>query len=163
MLGPNRAGRVGDLIRAEVVEILQRRVKDPRVAQVTVTVVDVSADLRHAKVFVSLLSTVVSAPAAPDAPQDPAMTRALAGLDRAAGFIRGELGRRLKMRLVPELSFHPDATLDRAERIQSLIDQIGEPRQPDQASDSDEAGESDQGRRRSRPNADSGTVPEPAS
>ncbi len=113
MLGPNRIGRVGDLIRAEVVEILRRRVKDPRVAEVTVTAVAVSADLRHAKVFVSLL-------------QDAQMTRALAGLNRAAGFIRGELGRRLRMRLIPELSFHPDATIERAERIQFLLDQLSQ-------------------------------------
>lgn len=118
MPGAHRTERVGDLIRAEVVEIIRRRVKDPRVGTVTVTAVEVSADLRHAKVFVSLLPTGQGAEA-------PAvdLDRTLAALDRASGFIRGELGRHLRMRVTPALSFHPDGTLDQAERIQQLLDQ----------------------------------------
>lgn len=118
MPSAHRTERVGDLIRAEVVEIIRRRVKDPRVGTVTVTAVEVSADLRHAKVFVSLLPTGhVSEAATAD------LDRTLAALARASRFIRGELGRRLRMRVTPALSFHPDGTLNQAERIQRLLDQ----------------------------------------
>ncbi|MBI3994782.1 MAG: 30S ribosome-binding factor RbfA [Nitrospirae bacterium] len=109
-----RSERVGDQIRMEIAEILMTKVKDPRIGFVTVTAVEVSDDLRNAKVFVSVLG--------PDAP------RSFEGLDAARSFIRSELGRRLKLRFVPELSFHEDRTAEEAEKLFKLMDEIKEPR-----------------------------------
>src|SRR6266540_3809099 len=102
MTGHKRTDRVGDQIRMEIADILTRRVKDPRVGFVTVTAVDVTADLR----------------------QGPQEAETLAVLARAEGFIRSELGRRLKLRYVPELTFVKDTSLDRVKRVMTLLDQV---------------------------------------
>jgi len=77
---------------------------------VTISGVDVSPDLGHAKVFVTIM-------------QCEAPLEAVAGLNRAAGFLRSQLSQRLRLRGVPELVFHYDATLDRAERVEELLRQ----------------------------------------
>ncbi len=103
-----RRYRVADQIQRELGELL-RGVKDPRVqGMVTVASVDVSPDLRHAKVFVTVLET-----------DDPEAT--VAALNRAAGYLRGRLGERLELRGVPRLVFHYDASLDQAERVERLL------------------------------------------
>ncbi|MEK6684192.1 MAG: 30S ribosome-binding factor RbfA [Nitrospirota bacterium] len=109
-----RSSRVGDQIRMEIAETLMTRVKDPRIGFVTVTAVDVSDDLRNAKVFVSVLGSDVG--------------RTFEGLDAARSFIRSELGRRLNLRFVPELSFHEDRTAEEAARLTKLMDEMKEPR-----------------------------------
>jgi ribosome-binding factor A len=101
---------VGDLILHEAAAILQRQVKDPRVALVTLTGVDVSPDLKVAKVFFSCL----------DQSADPENIRW--GLDSARGFIRRELGRTLELKAVPELRFHHDDSLDRGFRVQDVLE-----------------------------------------
>jgi ribosome-binding factor A len=106
-----RTDRVSDAIRVELAEILRTRVKDPRVGFVTITAVDVSDDLRYARVHVSALENTPGA-----------RRRALEGLDRATAFIRGELGRRLKLRHTPEVKFVEDESLDNLERITELLD-----------------------------------------
>jgi ribosome-binding factor A len=108
-----RATRVADQIRMEVADIIMRKTKDPRVADVTVTDVDVTNDLRLARVFVTALG------------DEGAQTDALAGLTNAAGFIRMELGRRLQLRYTPELVFRRDLSGARGARIWSLLDQVG--------------------------------------
>src|SRR5574341_794545 len=108
-----RATRVADQIRMEVADIIMRKTKDPRVGDVTVTDVEVTNDLRLARVFVTALG------------DERAQTDALAGLNRAAGFIRSELGRRLQLRYTPELMFQRDLTGARGDRIWSLLDQVG--------------------------------------
>jgi ribosome-binding factor A len=108
-----RATRVADQIRMEVADIIMRKTKDPRVGDVTVTDVEVTNDLRLARVFVTALG------------DERAQTDALAGLDKAAGFIRSELGRRLQLRYTPELVFQRDLTGARGDRIWSLLDQVG--------------------------------------
>jgi len=105
----SRAERVGDLIREELSELFLRAVKDPRVGMVTITGVTVSADLRSARVY------VVSR--AGEGAED----QTLAGLRAASGFLRGELGRRLRLRVIPELTFVGDPSLDRAMRIATLL------------------------------------------
>jgi ribosome-binding factor A len=110
--GHKRTDRVGDQIRMEIAEILMRRVKDPRVGFVTVTAVDVTADLRQAWVYVTVLQ------------QGPQETETLAVLARAEGFIRSELGRRLKLRYIPALTFVKDTSLDRVQRVMTLLDQV---------------------------------------
>ena len=107
-----RADRVKQLLQQEVSRILQFDMKDPRVKLLSVTAVTLTSDLREAKIFVSSLDPGVEPQAC------------LAVLRRAVGYIRGELGRRLTLRFVPALTFQLDDSLDRQERILSLIDEI---------------------------------------
>jgi len=109
MLGYKRTDRVGDQIRMEIADILMRRVKDPRVGFVTVTAVDLTPDLKHAWVYLTILK---------DGVQE---ADTMAALSRAGGFIRGELGRRLKLRYVPELTFVKDTSVDRVARVLNLL------------------------------------------
>jgi ribosome-binding factor A len=107
-----RATRVADQIRVEVADILMRKAKDPRVAAVTVTGAEITDDLRLARVFVTTLL-------------DPEREReAFVGLNKASGFIRSELGRRLQLRYVPELVFQKDTSGLRSTRLLSLLDQL---------------------------------------
>ena len=125
MTGFKRTERVSDQIRMEIADILMRRVKDPRVGFVTVTAVDVTADLKQAWVYVTVLQ------------QGPKETETLGALARAEGFIRGELGRRLKLRYVPVLTFVKDTSIERVSRVMSLLDQV-HPRAVDPAGDKEE-------------------------
>lgn len=103
-----RRYRVADQIQRELGELI-RAVKDPRVTgMVTVSSVDVSPDLGHAKVYVTVLET--------ETPED-----TVVALNRAAGFLRGRLGTRLTLRGVPRLVFVYDATLDRVDRVEGLL------------------------------------------
>ena len=113
-----RAERLAEVIRAEASEIFQRDLKDPRIGFVSITDVEVTADLRHAKIFVSVLG------------DEEAKQRSMAGLNRAKGHIRSELGRRLALRFVPEIHFRLDESIERGSRIVSLIREVteGEPR-----------------------------------
>jgi ribosome-binding factor A len=106
-----RAHRVGDQIQRELADILANEVKDPRVGPVTLTGVDVSADLSHATVRFTQLSGKEKAQAAIDA------------LSRTAGFLRSELGRRLNLYSVPQLHFAYDDTIESAMRMSQLIDE----------------------------------------
>lgn len=112
MTGFKRADRVSDQIRMEIADILMRRVKDPRVGFVTVTAVDVTADLKQAWVYVTVLQ------------QGAQEAGTLEALSRAEGFIKGELGRRLKLRYVPALTFVKDTSVDRVTRVMHLLDDI---------------------------------------
>ncbi len=122
MVGFKRTDRVGDQIRGEIADILMRRVKDPRVGFVTVTAVDVAADLKHAWVYLTILQ------------EGPQGAEAMAALSRATGFIRGELGRRLKLRFVPELTFVKDTVVDRGNRVMKLLDGLHEGEDPSEPS-----------------------------
>lgn len=110
--GYKRATRVGDQVRMEVADILMRKTKDPRVASVTVTDVSLSDDLRTARVYVTTGG---------EGQQE---AEALAGLAKASGFIRAELGRRLHLRYTPELIFQKDISGPRGDRILSLLEQL---------------------------------------
>ncbi len=105
-----RATRVADQIRAEVADILMRKTKDPRVGFVTVTDVEVTDDLRLARIYVSTFQNEGQEAAT------------LAVLDKAAGFVRAELGRRLHLRYTPELVFHKDEGRVRGERVLHLLE-----------------------------------------
>ncbi|HWG77609.1 MAG TPA: 30S ribosome-binding factor RbfA [Steroidobacteraceae bacterium] len=108
---PARQARVASQIQRALVALLRRGVKDPRVGNVTVTAVTVAADLSSATVYVL--------PFADRGTDAPAM---LAGLDSAAGYLRGQLSRELKLRHVPRLQFQLDEQLERAHKLTSLID-----------------------------------------
>jgi ribosome-binding factor A len=118
-----RATRVADQIRMEVADIIMRKTKDPRVASVTVTDVEITNDLRLARVFVTTML---------NAEQE---REAFAGLEKAGGFIRSELGRRLNLRYTPELVFQKDTSGPRGDRILSILDHLGEERKRDGVSD----------------------------
>lgn len=122
MTGFKRTERVSDQIRMEIADILMRRVKDPRVGFVTVTAVDVTVDLKQAWVYVTVLQRGAQE------------AETLEALSRAEGFIRGELGRRLKLRYVPVLTFVKDTSVDRVTRIMNLLDQV-KPRQAESSGD----------------------------
>jgi ribosome-binding factor A len=107
-----RQEKVEELLKAEISEILQRELKDPRLGFVTVTEVEVSPDLRHARVFVSVMG------------DERAREESLEGLKSAAGFVRGELGRRLTMRVTPEIEFRIDSSIEQGARIFELLEQI---------------------------------------
>jgi ribosome-binding factor A len=108
-----RPEKVAHLMRREVADILQRRVRDPRVsAMVSVTDVQVTPDLSFARGFVSILG-------------EPAEREAtLEALGHAAGFVRHELGERLGLREVPEVRFVYDESLDRGARVEELLKRI---------------------------------------
>ncbi len=107
-----RLERVNQLIKEEISEILQRELKDPRLGFVTVTEVEVSKDLRAAKVFVSILG-----------PEEE-WRATLEALEGARGFIRGWLVRRLRLRVVPQLSFRPDRSMAHAAHILSVLTEL---------------------------------------
>jgi ribosome-binding factor A len=111
----------------EIADILTRRVKDPRVGFVTVTAVDLTPDLKHAWVYVTMLR---------EGAQE---ADSMAALARAGGFIRGELGRRLKLRYVPDLTFVKDTSVERVARVLNLLNGL----HPDQAASRNEGTEGD--------------------
>ena len=110
MPGSQRLRRVADQIQRELSGLLRAELKDPRVGMITLTGVEMSPDLAHAKVFFTVLGDAE------------ALARTEAGLQRAAGFLRGQLGSRLKLRVTPELRFLHDASVERGVRLSKLID-----------------------------------------
>lgn len=104
-----RSRRVADQIQRILAGVIHNEVKDPRLGMVTVTTVRVSPDLRYAKVYVTLLD-------------DEAREESVAVLNRAAGFLRSRLGDELKLRVVPELRFVYDESIERAREMESLIE-----------------------------------------
>ncbi|MFQ6539902.1 MULTISPECIES: 30S ribosome-binding factor RbfA [Aphanothece] len=113
-----RVERVASLIRREVSELLLTGIKDERVGQgmVSVTTVDVAGDLQHCKIFVSVFGS--------DADRELAM----AGLQSATPFVKGELGRRLKMRRTPDVRFVLDRGIERGTSVLSLLNRLEEER-----------------------------------
>lgn len=115
-----RADRVGDSIRRELSRLLLREVKDPRLSQVVVTGVQVSPDLRHARI--SFTAGVGGTDRRAE----------LQGLQAAAGFLRGLLGRSLGLRYAPELAFEVDDSVDRSLHIAALLKQVAPPEPDDE-------------------------------
>ncbi len=114
-----RAERVAEAIRVEVATFLTDGAKDPRIVGfVTVTGVDVTHDLRHAKVFVSVMGT------------DDEKKRTLEGVASLAPHLRSRLARSLRLRFAPELDFRHDPSVERAARIETLLNQVKEAQQP---------------------------------
>jgi len=105
---------VGGQLREEISRAVQRTVKDPRIHGVTVTDVELSSDLRYARVFYSLIG------------EDSRRAEAQEGLKSATGVIRREVGRNLQLRYVPDIEFFFDESLGNAEHIESLLRQIRE-------------------------------------
>ena len=105
--------RVSEQIQHLIGELLERRVKDPRLAMVNVTSVKLSPTLREATVYVSAMDGAA------------VKNEVLDGLERAKGFLRREVGQRLKLRNVPELFFRWDESLEAADQVLRLLDDLG--------------------------------------
>jgi ribosome-binding factor A len=106
-----RQERVRELLRTEISDIIRRGIKDPRLGFVTITDAEVTKDLRHAKIYVSVLG------------DEKQKQESLSVLQRAAGFIRGEFGRRAFMKIIPEIAFKYDIAVDTGTRIFELLEQ----------------------------------------
>jgi len=111
-VNPRRRERLAEEIRTTVADLVATKLKDPRIGFVTVTRAEVTADLMLARVHVSVLG------------DDAQREASLQGLRQAAGFVRRELGRRLRLRLTPEVSFVYDRGIEAADRIAQLIGEI---------------------------------------
>ena len=111
MLQYRRADRLGDLIQREISDILHRQIKDPRIGFCTIMRVDVSDDLCHAKIYVSIMGT------------ESQQKNTLAGLKSATGFIRRAIGHRIKLRHTPEIVFLLDKSVDHSIHIAKLIEE----------------------------------------
>jgi len=115
-----RTHRVGELIREELSEIIQRELKDPRIGFVTITGVDVSPDLRHADVYISVLGS------------EKQKKESLKGLQSSSGFLRKELSKRVRMKYFPELKFQFDPSIERGMRIERIIRKLHKEEEKDE-------------------------------
>lgn len=125
--GYKRSDRVGALLQQELSSLVQRSLKDPRTQGLTITAVEVSDDLRNAKVF---FNTSFSGAGADEARE---------GLERAAGFLRREIGKRLDLKYLPNLRFEYDASFDVGARMDRMLSHLPE----EHAEASEEGGEDD--------------------
>ena len=128
MATDRRIARVAELIKREVSQMLLNGIKDDRVGagMVSVTDVDVSGDLQHAKVYVSIYGT------------EEAKAQTMAGLKSATGYVRSELGHRIRLRRTPEVVFQEDRSIERGTRVLSLINQLSRDRPLDKQAEEDE-------------------------
>lgn len=108
----SRSQRVTEQIKRELAELLRLEVKDPRIGLITLTDVEISPDYAHAKVFFTSMQG------------EEGLDEILRGLRRASGFLRRELGRRVRIHTTPELHFHYDASVQRGSRLSRLIDDV---------------------------------------
>ena len=108
----SRPDRLGDQVRAELCALLQRSVRDPAVRLVTLTHVRMSRDLQHARIYYTTLGDATN------------RLETARGLRRAAPFLRGQLGRRIRVRRVPELTFVYDESIERESRIAQVLEEL---------------------------------------
>jgi ribosome-binding factor A len=112
-MSSHRIERVNTLIRREISEIIQHHLRDPRLDEfIAVTAVETTADLKYAKVFVSSIGGQQEE------------VRTIGVLNAAAGFLRSELAKKVRLRHTPELSFHWDNSIEHGDRILRLLDQV---------------------------------------
>jgi len=107
-----RKGRISQQLQQEIAIILQRELKDPRLGFVTITKVELSNDLSHAKIGYSCLGSAEE------------QARSQEGLDRAVGFIRGLVKKRLRLKIIPELVFRYDDSIAQALDLAAKLDQL---------------------------------------
>ncbi|MBI5604016.1 MAG: 30S ribosome-binding factor RbfA [Deltaproteobacteria bacterium] len=118
---PKRTVQVGGLLQREISELLVRKIKDPRLDMVTITGVEVSPDLKLARVYFSRFGN----------PEE--LRQGLEGLQSAAGFIKRELGQRLKLRHVPDLEFVHDTSFEYGDRIETLLKTVFPSKEPEES------------------------------
>jgi len=122
-----RTERIDELLRQEIGEILSREVSDPRIGFATITEVETTPDLRHARVWVSVIG------------QHGEREETIAALGRAMSFVRRELGRRLRLKRIPELHVRLDDTAERGTRVLQLLHELEEGHLPDDVPPPDES------------------------
>ena len=105
-----RSRRIAEQIQRELSDIIRVELKDPRVGMITITDVEMTPDNAHAKIFFTVLG------------QQPRIDEAATGLQHAAGYLRSQLAQRIKIRVVPQLHFEYDASVERGIRLSQLID-----------------------------------------
>ncbi|ADG82235.1 ribosome-binding factor A [Thermincola ferriacetica] len=108
----HRASRVAEAIKKEVTQMLGGEIKDPRIGFVTVTGVEVCPDLRHARIYISVYGS------------DEEKAQTLQALNKAKGFVRSELGKRIRLRYTPEVEFRFDESIERGARIMELLNRV---------------------------------------
>ena len=121
----SRTLRVADQIQRELADLLQNEIKDPRVGKITITAVEVTRDYGHAKIFYTTLGSVEENFLAEN------------GLDHAKGFLRSNLSHRMKLRVIPQLHFVYDESVERGVRLSKLIDEAIAQETPPPLSNSD--------------------------
>jgi len=107
-----RVNRVSEQMKKELGDIIHQRVKDPRIGFMTVTDVEVTGDLQNAIIYISVLGSDIE------------KEETLKGLDKAKGFIRTEIGKRIRLRKTPEIEFRFDESVAYGSRIESLLTQV---------------------------------------
>lgn len=121
----HRPRKIEQFMKEELSQIIQREMKDPRIGFISVTAVEVSADMRHARAFISVLG------------DREAKDATMAGLASAIGYIRRELGQRLRTRFTPEITFKLDESIERGSHVMKLLGEVakdaphGEPARDD--------------------------------
>jgi ribosome-binding factor A len=128
-----RKDRVGDLIKREVSQMIQHELKDPGIGFVTVTGTEVSADLKRAKIYYSVLG------------DENSKRESASALKRACGFIQREIGKRLRLKHTPEISFQFDASVEYGAHIEELIHKIHQYDKTDQIESTLDEKEEDEG------------------
>lgn len=111
----HRANRVAEEIKREITQMLRDELKDPRIGFITVTGVEVTPDFRYGKVFISVYGN------------DEVKEQSILALEKAKGFIRGELGKRMRLRYTPEISFKFDTSIEYGAKIMKLLNEVKEP------------------------------------
>ena len=131
----SRSQRVVEQIHRELAEMIRLEVKDPRVGFITISGVEITPDYAHAKVFFTSMTGEAEVP------------EILQGLRRASGFLRRELGRRIRIHTIPELHFHYDRSVEEGSRLSQLIDAVvKEDESREQEGDQSRAQEGDESR-----------------
>ncbi|MBU0605504.1 MAG: 30S ribosome-binding factor RbfA [Candidatus Omnitrophica bacterium] len=123
-MSSQRSGRVQEAIRQEVSSIIHSQIRDPRLGFLTITGVELTKDLKYARIYFSVLGG------------DKEKKLALRGLNSAKGYIKGLLGDRIKLRYMPEIEFKIDETLERTRHIYDLFEKIKKEKKDDTGSDS---------------------------
>lgn len=107
-----RTERVRELIKQEISKIIQKDIKDPRIGFVTVTDTEISSDLRYARTFISVYGN------------EKQKKSTMIGLERAVGYIRKEIGKRIRLKFTPEIKFEIDETIEKADKLSRLFSEI---------------------------------------
>ena len=123
-----RLQRVADQIQRELAMLIQLEVNDPRIGMISVTGIEISRDMAHAKIFVTVMNSAAGNGAEQDDSDTPGeldkleMEENIKALNKAAGFLRSLLAKRLRLRTTPKLQFHYDNSVSRGQKLSSLID-----------------------------------------
>ena len=123
-----RLQRVADQIQRELAMLIQLEVNDPRIGMISVTGIEISRDMAHAKIFVTVMNSAAGKGAEQDGSDTPGeldkleIEENIKALNKAAGFLRSLLAKRLRLRTTPKLQFHYDNSVSRGKKLSSLID-----------------------------------------